>query len=328
MKPVHPLLVQHGVKFKVPPLIEFLKEFSRHFQTGELSMVCYAPSRFGKTIARTYLAESLNIRRQMVVYTATLKKDENQRESRNELWQDLLRSKNGPSEAYIHRPYDVLFNKILVEADELGVCRVLVIIDEAHLLNEVRLSALKKFIDELIDHKLSPFVLLMAQPKILSVPEALKRLDSGDLVDRFYTNMFRLRGLSLDEIEGVLGFYDTTEWPEGSGISYTAHFLPGAWKEGWKLANQASLFKSAFSGLHAQLRMGKAEVGMKFLTKAVRTLFNDIGNAGAAPPDLSKFVTRAAAECGMVNALQIVGDMDAAAVQRQLSVKGGRKALV
>ena len=69
-----PVRLEAWVKFKVPPLIEFLKEFSRHFQTGELSMVCYAPSRFGKTTARTYLAESLNIRRQMVVYTATLNK--------------------------------------------------------------------------------------------------------------------------------------------------------------------------------------------------------------------------------------------------------------
>jgi hypothetical protein len=220
-----------------------------------------------------------------------------------------------------------LFNKILVEADQLSVSRVLVIIDEAHWLNEVRLSALKKFIDELIDHRLSPFVLLMAQPKILSVPEALKRLDSGDLVDRFYTNMFRLRGLSLDEIEGVLGLYDTTEWPEGSGVSYTAHFLPAAWKQGWKLANQASLFKSAFSDLHAQLRIGKAEVGMKFLTKAVRTLFIDLGTAGAAPPALSKFVNHAVADCGMANALQMVGDMDASAMHHQLSVKGqGRRA--
>lgn len=308
----HPLLVPQGFTFKSPPLVEFVEEFSRLVQNGEVSMVCYGAPRFGKSTARRFLQEKLDANGQMVVVSAILDRDVKNRDSRNSLWRDLLRGKDRSANLMSASPYDTLFNKLCVEADMRETSRVLVILDEAQNLTLEKLAGLKKFIDELIEHGLAPFVLLMAQPEILIRPARLKVFHFEDLIDRFFTRMYRFRGLSPDEIVGVLSLFDKTEWPESSGTSFTAHFLETPWKQGWRLENQAITFKAKFAALNKRLNTGTNEIGMKYLVTAVRILFNTMKGASYQPFELDALIEASVSQSGLAQAYQIVGNAEGA----------------
>jgi type II secretory pathway predicted ATPase ExeA len=317
----HPLLQQHGFTFKAPPLVEFVDAFSRLVINGELSMLCYGEPRAGKTTARRFLQERFFESKKMVVVSAIIVRDVSTRESRSLLWRELLRGKSQDANLLTTRPYDTLFNMLCVEADVLKTRKVLLILDEAQNLSVDNLAKLKKLVDELIEHKLSPFVLLVAQPEVLARSARLKAHNYEDLIDRFFTRVYRFRGVKIREIPGVLRLFDSEIWPKDSGISYTAHFLPEPWRKGWRLENQARSFEAEFAALHKRLNTGSDEVGMKYLVTAVRVLFNDL--AGAAP-DGDGFATRvkqAVSDCGLDQSYRIVGHAETAAIAFATNIK-------
>lgn len=307
----HPVLSHAGLVFKVPPLVEFMEEFLNLLNRGELSMVCYAPPRFGKSTARRYIQTALSSSKSMVVVTAIIERDVHNKDSRSRLWRDLLRGKDMAANLLSTSPYDTLFNKLVVEADMLQTDSVLVLLDEAQNLSVEKLAALKKLIDELIDHGLSPFVLLIAQPEIMLRSRRLRECNLADLVDRFFTQVYRFRGVSLKEFPEVLGMYDSTDWPLKSGESYTAYFLPEAWKQTWKLKNQSSTFESAFMALHKSLGIKSEEVGMKYLVTAVRNFLLAIQADGVpTPTKVAELVQQCVARSGLVQAYQRVGNVE------------------
>jgi type II secretory pathway predicted ATPase ExeA len=303
----HPILKQNGFIMPAPPLVEFIQEFSRLHQNGELSMIFYGKHRYGKSTARRYLLAALAARKRMVVLSASIGRDIKQTDKRDRIWRDFLRGQNPDEPVISNRPYDVVLKKVQVEADALGTDDIVVIIDEAQNLSLERLGDLKKFIDDLIDLGLSPFVLLIAQPEILQRPERLKRFHKEDLVDRFFTEVHRFRGLKPTEIEDVLAFYDEEQW---GGKTYTEYFVPDLWNEGWRLKSQAGQFRHEFAELNRSLSTGTDEIGMKYLVAAVRGFFNDIRNKKPELDEQAATIRACVAGSGLVTAWKVVGNSE------------------
>ena len=150
----------------------------------------------------------------------------------------------------------------------------------------------------------------MAQPEILSRPEKLKKKLLHDLVDRFFTQLYRLRGVRGEEFEEILEHYDTAEWPVGSGISYTCHFLPEDWKRGWRLKAQAPIFREEFQKITSAIGRHSDGVGMKYFVAGVRG-FLVAAQANTDPRiQLSDLLRNSIQRCGMREAYAVVGDAE------------------
>lgn len=325
MESIHPILLQQAFTIKAPPLQEFVLEFGRLVKNGELSMVCYGSPRAGKTTARRFLQSGLDKVKQAIVLSAFIELDPGRTDNKNRLWRDLLRGTDRALSMTPSNPYDALFNKICVDADRYDVNRVLIILDEAQNLSLEKLGGLKKLVDELIEHGLSPFVLLMAQPQILARPKRLQFFQYQDLVDRFFTRMHRFRGVLPGEIAGVLRFYDETQWPSESGISFTAGFVPQLWATGWRMEQQAPLFQSVIADLSRRLSLPSNEIGMKYLVTSVRILLNHLSDGSSEPRDIKELILKSVKDSGLVQASEMVGDSVAAALMSTGRLKGANR---
>ncbi|MNJ28267.1 hypothetical protein D3C77_227980 [compost metagenome] len=87
-----------------------------------------------------------------------------------------------------------------------------------------------------------------AQPEIYSRLSGLKAVKHYQIIARFFAEIIPFRGCqSIEELATILQACDTgSEFPCGSGISYTAYFIPQAYAAGFRLVPLAALFWNAF----------------------------------------------------------------------------------
>ncbi|MEP7301250.1 MAG: hypothetical protein ABI699_06955, partial [Caldimonas sp.] len=122
---------------------------------------------------------------------------------------------------------------------------------------------------------------------------------------------YRFRGLRASEFRDVLAHYDEAEWPPGSGLTYSAHFAPDLWQQGWRLQDQAGHFVSAFTELARQLG-GGVEVGMKYLVTAVRRLLLMLRDEPERANRISDAVSACVQKSGLAESRRLVGDAERA----------------
>ncbi|AZD92647.1 MULTISPECIES: ATP-binding protein [Pseudomonas] len=87
-----------------------------------------------------------------------------------------------------------------------------------------------------------------AQPEIYERRNGLKAVEHYQIIARFFSEIIPFRGCqSVDELATILQACDTgSEFPSGSGVSYTAYFVPQAYAAGFRLVPLAELFWNAF----------------------------------------------------------------------------------
>lgn len=305
MAKTHPVLQQHGFTIKTPPLVEFVQTFSRLLDGGEMSMVFYGRQRYGKSSARRYLVQRIQATRGMVVVWASVQRDVTKSLARDRLYREFLRAPDQEATIYSRNPYDTLVKYLRVQADELETDKVVLCTDEAQNLTLEQLGDLKKLVDDLIDYRLSPFVVLSAQPEILLRPERLRKFFKEDIIDRFFTQVHRFRGVMPSEVPDILGFYDNEQW---ESKTYSEHFAPVLWKEGWRLRSHAGAFVDAFADLNKALSTDTQEIGMKYLGKAVRMFLLAILQGAQSADAQRDALTAAVRDCGLREAWVAVGD--------------------
>lgn len=319
MTKTHPVLQQHGFTIKTPPLVEFVQTFSRLVEGGEMSMVFYGRQRYGKSSARRYLVERIQATRGMVVAWASVQRDVTKSLARDRLYREFLRAPDQEATIHSRNPYDTLVKYLRVEADKLETDKVILCADEAQNLTLEQLGDLKKFVDDLIDYRLSPFVVLSAQPEILLRPERLRKFFKEDIIDRFFTQVHRFRGVMPSEVPDILAFYDTEQW---EGKTYSEHFAPKLWQEGWRLKTHASAFVDGFSELNTDLSTETTEIGMKYLGKAIRMFLLALSHGAQSADAQREALAAAVRDCGLREAWVAVGD----SVRRAENARADKKA--
>lgn len=303
-----------GFTFESEPLRETTSKFSLCLNGGEMTLLVVAPSRHGKSTVATSIHRKLVAKGEMVVFWANLALDRKERDAPDQLWLDLLRPVNPTFTVSVSRPYESFFNLAVAEADRMGTDFIVIIIDEAQNLTVDKLANLKKLCDDLRGRKLSPFVLQFAQPSVLARPDRLKRQNYHDLVDRFDQPRHRLRGMKLSELKKVLEYYDSEQWPAGSGTSYTAHFLSGPWTRGWRLSKQEEVVIAGFLKLANDIGWDPNDIGMKFVVGALRIFLTTAQASNKTDDDALKgFLEAAIRRCGLEETYRTVGDAEAAA---------------
>jgi type II secretory pathway predicted ATPase ExeA len=321
----HPVLRQRGFALASPPLVEMEVSFRQALNVGELSLCVFGKPRTGKTTAGRYLERKLQSTGEAVVAFAFIERQQRSNQiDKTEFWQWFLSSLGG--KASISSPNKVrelLINWLRVAADKAETTRVILICDEAQNLVFHHLTMLKKLVDELIDISLTPFVLFLAQPEIGLRPEELCRANAHDLVDRYFTRWHRLRGLKIEEFEGILSQFDRLRWPVPEGLSFTEYFAGPQVQHGWRLSHEARAFAQAYSRLHKDLGLGDFnELETKFLISAVRLLLTSIqaANAEGRAVSITELVAQCVLDSGFVDSRRAVGDAENVIKYRKFGV--------
>jgi type II secretory pathway predicted ATPase ExeA len=334
----HPATKAGRLCFDIGPCREALDEFSDLSTSGDLSMTIHGAFRSGKTTLMRYVLDHFKRTKTMAVFYSfqsegvsrfqsggVSRRRLTSAEGMPRLARQLRTSFTGTTPLRAGSEAEALLNVVLVEADKLGTDRVLFLIDEGQYLSLEQLIGLKALMESLISKGLSPFVLLFGQPEILALKKDLIALGQTSLVDRFFLNLFRLRGLLLKEVEPVLKNFDTHRWPKEDGPTYTQFFLPDLWNRGTTLASQAPSFRRSLLNVCREYRRDPDDVPVKYLIHATCRTLRVGAKLLAQGKTLGEIIDESVARSGIVEAFK---DGDLVRVAHEGPQRGRRKVLV
>lgn len=138
---------------------------------------------------------------------------------------------------------------------------VIFIVDEAQELAMQELIWLKEQANWLTEKNFKVTTILIGQQELLDLRDEVLSNGRSDLIKRFFLNTleFELIKKSADLAPLLAGCDDASEYPEGTGWTYTQTLWPLAFASGFRLSNEVDSFWSGFSAVS---RMARGEVGI------------------------------------------------------------------
>lgn len=243
-------------------------------------VVFHAPPRMGKTKCALEVQAALNEEFPRV-YSLFLNARQTSRASDTHMFRLLLEASN---HALANRSkVDLLFKNattdVILETSRRGGSQFVLIIDEMQLLNQTDLQQLVVFHNALVEKKIKMTTVSFAQPEIMHRRTALLTAAQSQIIARFLSEPIAFEGCSgATELKVLLDAYDEiSEYPEGSGWSYTRFFLPLAYHSGFRLSKCAQqiwdeLAFAASLGNHGMIPMEHVCLTIEFLLLANREL--------------------------------------------------------
>ncbi|WP_083438802.1 ATP-binding protein [Herbaspirillum autotrophicum] len=170
-----------------------------------------------------------------------------------------------------------LVNSLVDEARISGQNVVLMLIDEAHAMAVSDFNFLKDVYNDLGKEGVQLVTVLMGQEPDLSI--LIKKIRSEgrlDLIGRFAMRILPFRAYkTIDDLKLILSGIDSTEHPQGSGITWTGFFFPYAYAEGFRLEDQAQNFLDAIQTEMPKSIVSKIQIPARQTFLAIRTFVMD-----------------------------------------------------
>ena len=271
--------------------------------------IVYGTQRMGKSTAIKVLKKGL-LHHWPGLFLTNLLCNTHRTPSEGVFFEDLLRGaghsmfSSGSPSAKRQR-----LTEFLVEKAEFGgESRVVLFADDAQKLSEIQYNWLMDLHNDLHARDVDLIVLLVGQPQLLDQQRAFKQLKKMQIVGRFMVHATEFKGLRSAEDTGrsLRSYDEESEFPLGSGCSFTQFYFPHAWKEGWRLQSHAQAFWDAFQHCGIEARTGPVrEVPMQYFCRTVEHILRRHGDGGAWV-DLSDLIFRdAVRRSGLVDALRL-----------------------
>lgn len=148
-----------------------------------------------------------------------------------------------------------------------------IVIDEAQELLEQELCWLKFIINWLIRHSCRVTVVLFGQQELCALRDSLVSSARSDLDIRYTKEMYEFENIfTVKDLEETFAVCDAqSEFPIGTGWSYTQFLWPIAFENGFRLARQAPVVFTAFIELSPQTK-GSRGLSMQWVASAVAEL--------------------------------------------------------
>lgn len=145
--------------------------------------------------------------------------------------------KSGTAAIKRRRAIDFMIERV-TEAKEH---RYLLFVDEAQWLSEAHYRFLMDLHNQLKTAGVRLIVILVGQPELTEIRDNFKSARKRHLLGRFMTDMHRFSGIDGEtDFRRLFVALDVgSEFPPGSGVSFTQFFLPKAFGAGWRFAEQA-----------------------------------------------------------------------------------------
>lgn len=183
--------------------------------------------------------------------------------------------------------------------------RLVLFLDETQHLSSVQFAWLADVFNELCERKVRPTFIFFGQPQLLSARNTSMLGDQGQIVARFMSNEFELKGLEYDQFGEVLKFYDNgalLDYPAGSGMAFTEGFTPMRYESGWRLNEDAQRLAVTFKRVIKEKRLFAVEaIPMEFFTLAVSGLLLDLHGDDKSESSVSDiYYENAVKRCGLL----------------------------
>lgn len=280
----HPVLNDRA-KFPTPSIKRVYTVLANELVQHNPGCSFYAYSRFGKTSAIRVLNAML-AQTFPKIPMLTINAHRHLRFSELTYTEELLDafrhdSKSGKALARRARFIKYLWSL----AQERRSERILLFIDEAQNWSEMELTYLRDISNDLeLEFNITLFSVCFGQPEMEALRNSLLQCNRQDLVGRFMLKQYQFRGItSLNELTAVMKCYDDasiSEYPEGSGVSYTESLLRAAYCSGFRLAGQSGKLWNAFRAAAGKYKLD--QVGMRWVSASIRNfLYAHIANDGA-----------------------------------------------
>ncbi|MDR7334336.1 hypothetical protein [Roseateles asaccharophilus] len=149
----------------------------------------------------------------------------------------------------------------------------LLIIDEGQNWGAREWEWLRDMSNELLNiHKITLTTAIFADSRIEETRSNFRE-KRQDLWGRFMMKLRTFTGIrDVGELRYFLSMLDDADkyqFPKGSGISYTEFYLPKAFEDGWRLADQAEEIWQAFERAANEVNRKIGEIGMQWVSDTI-----------------------------------------------------------
>lgn len=236
--------------------------------------IIHGSQRLGKTQAVEFLCESLPSKygNDLPVFFIPGRHKKNANE---EAFYEMLLERVGHAFPYSGKKNQKFerLARFLLEKGENSIRKMIVMfIDEAQALNESHYNWLIDLYNWLQQYHIRLIVMLVGQPELKHQKNLYVEQGMRQVVGRFMINDFEFVGAkSIKDIEICLKGYDSLEYPEDSGWSFTRYYFPESFAKGNRLETCATDLYEAFVFARQEKNIGgKLEIPMQYLTNTVK----------------------------------------------------------
>ncbi len=288
----HPLITR-DYSLYTPAIEQMVDTIARWLDDQVDGATIYGPSRFGKSSAVDHWLLSLLSERHggyvpLVVWSHT---DCGGSQSVGRFHSHLLHACRHPLTRAARSPQerqDMLIERLAQLAAEGGGRFVVLVIDEAQGMTQREWMWLVELHSLLEKQRIRLCVFSIASLQFFDEPVGLAMSGGAHVAARFMLTSAPFRGIrGVEELRFVLSGYDEgTEWPAGSGVSFTAGLAPDAWREGFRMADQAEALIRALELELPPRYAGPMEFPMKTIAQSARHVLLRVAG-GTDPQDVT-----------------------------------------
>ncbi|MGX2089652.1 AAA family ATPase [Xanthomonas axonopodis] len=301
----HPLLMRLRPPFATRPIERMTNAILSAIDCEYRGIVIHGMARFGKSWAVRYLT-STSSWLQDSFYSARISVPKSHKRTEGafySLWLDRF-SMVLPERCTALQRQARLRNFLISKCQEYGGNLIVVFLDEAQRLFPDDYEHLCTLDNDLTDAGYMLFVVLVVQSDYTGT--AMEKIYDGNppphVRGRYLVRRHEFGGLNgPEEIAHALGrMDDNSEWPEGSGCSYSAYFAKDAFSKGWRMRSHAEQIYQYAARLRTQAGL---PVGWTWPMKSFEVCVNYLlTNVAAQRHDFTGF-----SDVDVYDALQAAG---------------------
>lgn len=285
----HPLLQQQYAVF-TPPIEELVSNIANWIDQQTTGAYIYGPSRYGKSTGvenflRAMLFERFGREMPLLIWT---RPSFGVGPTESRFWREILGAM-GHLLSEVRKQADQyreqVISSLVSETVRTRIKYVVLVIDEAQSITDAELKWLLTLQNELVSrHSIRMSVFQIGSHQMGYVFSSLAMTDNRHLAARFYVADAPFHGLrSVDEVKYALQGYDEdSEWPDGSGFSYTAYFAADAYTGGFRLANSSAALWEAMVSLLPVTISKVRQFPMKYIALSAEQVLKDIARGADA----------------------------------------------
>jgi AAA domain len=241
---LHPLLQRLRAPFATRPIERMASAIVSAIEAEYRGIVVHGMARFGKSSAVRYLCTLLSWA-PGPIYAARISVPKSHKRSDGAFFSLFLErfSLVLPERSSAQDRLGRLRNHLIAKCNEAGTDLAVIFLDEAQRLFPDDYEHLVTLDNELTERGYMLFIVFVVQSDFSG--SVMERIYEGNppphVKGRFLVRRHEFSGLvGVAEVEHALGRIDEhTEWPAGSGRSYSREFAPAAFESGWRLRHHA-----------------------------------------------------------------------------------------
>lgn len=237
----------------------------------------YGPSRFGKSNAVDHWLQNLLSERHggyvpMVIWSHM---DPGGQSSVGRFYAHLLDASNHELAKAAKSPLDrqhMLIERWIWMARKGGGRFLVLVIDEAQSMTQREWIWLVELHSTLEKNHVRLCVFSIASLQFYDEPIGMALSGGAHVAARFMLESRQFHGVrSVEELRYVLSGYDEdSEWPQGSGLSFTAGLAPDAWEDGFRMGDNAESLMYAMTESLGANYLGPIDFPMKTVAQVSR----------------------------------------------------------